>query len=111
MDFGVSFQSHIYNSWKYAMLAEQMGLTHAWFVDTQMLASDVYACMALAAEHTGKIRLGTAATIAGTRIAPVWGIGYSGVGRSRPSPVTVRPARLTHEWWDDSSRREFLGHS
>jgi alkanesulfonate monooxygenase SsuD/methylene tetrahydromethanopterin reductase-like flavin-dependent oxidoreductase (luciferase family) len=36
-----------------------------------MLASDVYACMALAAEHTEKIRLGTAVTIAGTRIAPV----------------------------------------
>jgi len=71
MDFGVSFQSHIRNSWKHAMLAEQIGFTNAWFVDTQMLASDVYACMALAAEHTEKIRLGTAVTIAGTRIAPV----------------------------------------
>ncbi len=71
MDFGISFQSHIQNSWKHAMLAEQMGFTNAWFVDTQMLASDVYACMALAAEHTEKIRLGTAVTIAGTRLAPV----------------------------------------
>jgi alkanesulfonate monooxygenase SsuD/methylene tetrahydromethanopterin reductase-like flavin-dependent oxidoreductase (luciferase family) len=71
MEFGISFQSHIRNSWKHAMLAEQMGFTNAWFVDTQMLASDVYACMALAAEHTEKIRLGTAVAIAGTRIAPV----------------------------------------
>jgi len=38
MHFGVSFQSHILNSWKHAVLAEQMGFTHAWFVDTQMLA-------------------------------------------------------------------------
>ena len=71
MNFGVSFQSHIQNSWKHAVLAEQMGFTNAWFVDTQMLASDVYACMTLAAEHTSTIQLGTAVAIAGTRIAPV----------------------------------------
>ena len=71
MDFGVSFQTHIQRSWKHAMLAEQMGFSHAWFIDSQMLASDVYACLALAAEHTTTIRLGTAVAIAGTRIGPV----------------------------------------
>ena len=71
MDFGVGFQSHINNGWKHAVLAEQLGFTNAWFVDSQMITSDVYACMALAAEHTQTIRLGTGVTIAGTRIPPV----------------------------------------
>ncbi len=48
-----------------------MGFSNAWSVDTQMLASDVYACMTLAAEHTTKIQLGTAVAVALTRIAPV----------------------------------------
>lgn len=49
MNFGVSLQSHIQNSWKHTVLAEQMGFSNSWFVDTQMLSSDVYACMTLAA--------------------------------------------------------------
>jgi alkanesulfonate monooxygenase SsuD/methylene tetrahydromethanopterin reductase-like flavin-dependent oxidoreductase (luciferase family) len=89
MDFGVSFQSHIHNSWKHALLAEQMGFTNAWFVDTQMLASDVYACMALAAEHTEKIRLGTAVAIAGTRIAPVIAHSIATVNQLAPGRVIL----------------------
>jgi alkanesulfonate monooxygenase SsuD/methylene tetrahydromethanopterin reductase-like flavin-dependent oxidoreductase (luciferase family) len=89
MDFGVSFQSHIHNSWKHAVLAEQMGFTHAWFVDTQMLASDVYACMALAAEHTRTIHLGTAVAIAGTRIAPVIAHSIATINQLAPGRVIL----------------------
>jgi alkanesulfonate monooxygenase SsuD/methylene tetrahydromethanopterin reductase-like flavin-dependent oxidoreductase (luciferase family) len=89
MDFGVSFQSHILNSWKHAVLAEQMGLSHVWFVDTQMLASDVYACMTLAAEHTRTIRLGTAVAIAGTRIAPVIAHSIATVNQLAPGRVIL----------------------
>jgi len=89
MDFGVSFQSHIQNSWKHAMLAEQMGFSNAWFVDTQMLASDVFACMTLAAEHTSTIRLGTAVAIAGTRIAPVIAHSIATVNQLAPGRVIL----------------------
>jgi alkanesulfonate monooxygenase SsuD/methylene tetrahydromethanopterin reductase-like flavin-dependent oxidoreductase (luciferase family) len=89
MDFGVSFQSHILNSWKHAVLAEQMGFSHAWFVDTQMLASDVYACMTLAAEHTQTIRLGTAVAVAGTRIAPVIAHSIATVNQLAPGRVIL----------------------
>jgi alkanesulfonate monooxygenase SsuD/methylene tetrahydromethanopterin reductase-like flavin-dependent oxidoreductase (luciferase family) len=89
MDFGVSFQSHILNSWKHAMLAEQMGLSHAWFVDTQMLASDVYACLTLAAEHTRTIHLGTAVAVAGTRIAPVIAHSIATVNQLAPGRVIL----------------------
>ena len=89
MNFGVSFQSHIGNSWKHALLAEQMGFTNAWFVDTQMLASDVYSCMALAAEHTERIRLGTAVAIAGTRIAPVIAHSIATINQIAPGRVIL----------------------
>jgi len=89
MHFGISFQSHIQNSWKHAMLAEQMGFSNAWFVDTQMLASDVYACMALAAEHTQKITLGTAVAIAGTRIAPVIAHSIATINQLAPGRVIL----------------------
>jgi alkanesulfonate monooxygenase SsuD/methylene tetrahydromethanopterin reductase-like flavin-dependent oxidoreductase (luciferase family) len=89
MHFGISFQSHIQNSWKHAMLAEQMGFSNAWFLDTQMLASDVYACMALAAEHTQKITLGTAVAIAGTRIAPVIAHSIATINQLAPGRVIL----------------------
>jgi alkanesulfonate monooxygenase SsuD/methylene tetrahydromethanopterin reductase-like flavin-dependent oxidoreductase (luciferase family) len=89
MKFGVSFQSHIQNSWKHALLAEQMGLDNAWFVDTQMIASDVFACMTLAAEHTQKITLGTAVAIAGTRIAPVIAHSIATVNQLAPGRVIL----------------------
>jgi len=89
MDFGVSFQSHILNSWKHAVLAEQLGFTHAWFVDTQMLASDVYACMTLTAEHTRTIRLGTAVAVAGTRLAPVIAHSIATINQLAPGRVIL----------------------
>lgn len=89
MDFGVSFQSHILNSWKHAVLAEEIGFTNAWFVDTQMLASDVYACMTLAAEHTKTIRLGTAVAVAGTRIAPVIAHSIATINQLAPGRVIL----------------------
>ena len=52
-------------------LAEAAGFTHAWFYDTQLLCSDVYATMALAAEHTRTMTLGTLVAIPSNRIAPV----------------------------------------
>lgn len=55
MDFGIVFPSYL-DAWKDAAIAEDNGFTHAWFYDSQMLYSDVYACMALAAEHTRRIK-------------------------------------------------------
>ena len=43
MEFGVSFQSHIGRTYKHAILAEAVGLDQAWFIDSQLIASDVYA--------------------------------------------------------------------
>ncbi len=70
MEFGLNFPARI-DAWKDLVAAEDLGFTSAWFYDSQMLNSDVYATMALAAEHTKKIRIGTGIAVPGNRIAPV----------------------------------------
>jgi 5,10-methylenetetrahydromethanopterin reductase len=70
MDFGIAFPSYV-DAWRDCEAAEAAGFTHAWFYDTQLLCSDVYAVMALAAEHTRTMTLGTLVAIPSNRIAPV----------------------------------------
>jgi len=70
MDFAIALPSSL-DSWKDVVLAEERGFTHAWFYDSQMLYSDVYVCMARAAEKTRRIKLGTGVAIPSNRIAPV----------------------------------------
>ena len=55
----------------YVVEAERLGFTHAWLADSQMIWSDVYAMLALAADRTSTIQLGTGVAVAGTRLAPV----------------------------------------
>jgi 5,10-methylenetetrahydromethanopterin reductase len=70
MNFGIAFPSYV-DAWRDCEVAEAAGFTHAWFYDTQLLCSDVYAVMALAAEHTSTMTLGTLVAIPSNRIAPV----------------------------------------
>ena len=70
MEFGIAYPGRL-DAWKDLARAEDLGFTHAWFYDSQMLYSDVYACMALAAEHTKTIKIGTGVAIPSNRIAPV----------------------------------------
>jgi 5,10-methylenetetrahydromethanopterin reductase len=70
MEFGIAVASNV-DAWKTVRRAEELGFSHAWFYDSQMLAPDVFVSMALAAEHTSKIKLGTGVLIPSNRIAPV----------------------------------------
>lgn len=70
MEFGLSYPARP-NAWKDLVIAEDHGFTHCWFYDSQMIYSDVYACMALAAEHTKKMILATGVAIPSNRISPV----------------------------------------
>ncbi len=70
MDFGICVASHV-NDIDYIVRAEELGYSHAWCADSQMLWSDCYATLALAATRTSRIRLGTGVAITGTRPAPV----------------------------------------
>ena len=53
MDLGVCIASAI-DDIGYAVLAEELGYSHLWFADSQLLWSDCYATMALAAARTSR---------------------------------------------------------
>lgn len=70
MKVGVCIASHV-GDIDYVVRAEELGYAAAWFADSQMLWSDCYAALALAATRTERIRIGTGVAISGTRPAPV----------------------------------------
>jgi len=70
MEFAIAYPARP-DAWKDLVVAEDKGFTQAWFYDSQMIYSDVYVCMALAAEHTRRIKLGTGVAIPTNRIEPV----------------------------------------
>jgi len=70
MGFGISLATAA-DSWKVVKRAEELGFTHAWFYDTQMLNADPFVAMAAAAVHTHTIHLGTGVLVPSNRLAPV----------------------------------------
>jgi 5,10-methylenetetrahydromethanopterin reductase len=70
MDFGIQLATSSH-SWKVAKRAEELGFTHAWFYDTQLLNADMFVAMGAAAMQTSRIKLGTGVLIPSNRIAPV----------------------------------------
>lgn len=70
MDFGIGIATAS-DSWKVAQRAEELGFSHAWFFDTQMITADCFVAMAAAALKTSKIRLGTGVLVPSNRIAAV----------------------------------------
>jgi len=71
MDFGTLIFTKPERAITDVKYAEERGFTHAWLPDSHMIWGDTYACMALAAVNTRKIKLGTGVAIASNRIAPV----------------------------------------
>jgi alkanesulfonate monooxygenase SsuD/methylene tetrahydromethanopterin reductase-like flavin-dependent oxidoreductase (luciferase family) len=86
MEFGVAFTSRIGDDDLVAM-AESLGFDQAWFFDSQMIYSDVYATMAVAARATRRIRLATGVAVPTTRMAPV-------IAHSIASVATLAPGRV-----------------
>lgn len=83
MDIGLCVASKI-DDIPYVARAEQLGYTHAWFADSQMIWSDCYACLALAATQTSTIQLGTGVSVVGTRTAPVTAHSIATINRLAP---------------------------
>ena len=88
MEFGIAFPSTI-EAWRDCEIAEAHGFSHAWFYDTQLLCSDVYATMALAAEHTRTMKLGTLVAIPSNRIAPVTASAIATINALAPGRVIL----------------------
>jgi alkanesulfonate monooxygenase SsuD/methylene tetrahydromethanopterin reductase-like flavin-dependent oxidoreductase (luciferase family) len=99
MEFGVVFASRI-GDHDLVQLAESLGFAQAWFFDSQMIYSDVYATMALAADRTRRIRLGTGVAVPTTRMAPTIAHSIATVNQLAPGRVELgvgagNTARLT----------------
>lgn len=99
MDFGVTFPAQV-GDFELIELAERLGYSQAWFYDSQMIYSDVYATMALAAHKTSRIRLGTGVAVPTTRMAPTIAHSIATINQLAPGRVelgvgTGNTARLT----------------
>ncbi|MBQ62543.1 MAG: hypothetical protein CMQ19_10770 [Gammaproteobacteria bacterium] len=83
MDVGICVPSHV-GDIDYVVRAEALGYSHAWLADSQMLWSDCYAALALAADRTSKIKIGTGVAITGTRPAAVNAAGIATINAMAP---------------------------
>ncbi|NNL85034.1 MAG: LLM class flavin-dependent oxidoreductase [Myxococcales bacterium] len=88
MKFSITVQTKI-DDWKVYKEIEELGYDAAWLPDTQMVWSDCYATMALAAHTTSRIRLGTGVSIAGTRLAPVTAHSIASINQIAPGRVFI----------------------
>ncbi len=86
MEFGAIINPHIDN-WKLIPFVEELGFDRAWVPDSQMIWSDCYSILALAAVNTSRIKIGTGVSIAGTRIAPVTAHSIGSINQLAPGRV------------------------
>ncbi len=64
--------------------AEHLGYDYCWVPDTQLLTSNPWAVLALAAQQTRRMRLGTGLAVAGLRLAPVVANSIATINRLAP---------------------------
>lgn len=83
MDVGICVPSHV-GDIGYVVRAEELGYSHAWLADSQMIWSDCYAALALVADKTSKINIGTGVAITGTRPAAVNAAGIATINVLAP---------------------------
>jgi 5,10-methylenetetrahydromethanopterin reductase len=88
MEFAITYPSRP-DAWKDVVIAEDHGFANCWFYDSQMIYSDVYACMALAADHTKRIKLSTGVAIPSNRIEPVTAHSISTINLLAPGRVIL----------------------
>ena len=86
MDFGIAMATSA-DSWKLVQRAEELGFSHAWFYDTQMLSADCFVAMGAAAVKTKHIRLGTGVLVPTNRIAPVAANAFASLNRLAPGRI------------------------
>ncbi len=86
MDFGINIAPAA-DSWKLVKRAEELGFSHAWFYDTQLLNADVFVAMAAAAVKTERVRLATGVLIPSNRIAPVTASALASLNRLAPGRI------------------------
>jgi 5,10-methylenetetrahydromethanopterin reductase len=83
MDIGITLTPKS-EAWKITKLAEDLGFSHAWFYDTQLLCADIFVAMSAAAMQTSKIKLGAGVLIPSNRLAAVAATGMASLNQLAP---------------------------
>ena len=86
MQFGIGIPT-AGDSWKVAQRAEELGFSHAWFYDTQMLVADPFVAMGAAAVKTSRIHLGTGVLVPTNRIPAVTACGFATLNAMAPGRI------------------------
>ena len=86
MKFGIAIPTDS-DSWRLVRRAEELGFSHAWFYDTQLLSADCFVAMAACAMKTTRIRLGTGVLIPSNRIAPVTANAFASLNKLAPGRI------------------------
>ncbi|MEL0113726.1 MAG: LLM class flavin-dependent oxidoreductase [Rickettsiales bacterium] len=82
MEFGISCNK--IDEVGVAVHAENLGYDFCWVTDSPMIRSNVWAVMALVAQQTQRMRLGTGVAVPGLRLAPVAANGIATINRLAP---------------------------
>lgn len=82
MEFGVSCAK--IDEIGYVVHAENLGYDFCWVTDSQMIRSNPWAVLALIAQQTRTIRIGTGVAVPGLRLAPVAANGIATTARLAP---------------------------
>jgi len=80
----------------YITHAENLGYSHCWVTDSQMIRSNCWAVLALAAQQTRRMRLGTGVNVPGLRLAPGRGQRHRHHQSAGPRPVLHQPRHRPH---------------
>lgn len=88
MKFGICMMANI-DEIGFFSHVEQLGYNSVWVTDSQMLFSDCYAVLALAARQTSTLRLGTGTSITGTRIPAVHAAAAATLNRIAPGRIHI----------------------
>lgn len=86
MKFGICAMANI-DEIGFFSHAENLGYHSVWVTDSQMLFSDCYAVLALAAQQTKRLHIGPGTAIAGPRIPPVHAAAIATINRLAPGRV------------------------
>ncbi len=88
MQFAIAFPPHL-RVYEDVRRAEDYGFSYAWFDDSHMCYSELFTTMALAAEHTHRIKLGAFVLVPGNRIAPVTASGLATLNELAPGRIVL----------------------
>ena len=82
MDFGILTAK--IDEVGYISHAENLGFSHCWVTDSPIIRSNCWAVLALAAQATRSMRLGTGVNVPALRLAPAAANGIATINRLAP---------------------------